>query len=275
MTIDAHQHFWQYHPQKHEWIDDSMAVIQKDFLPEDLQPILKANAVDGCVAVQVDQTEAETDYLLSLADKNNFIKAIVGWIDLMADNITERLVHYKQYPLLKGFRHIVQGQPQGFMLQSNFQNGIEQLSNHGFRYDILIYPNQLKEALQMAEKNPDQLFVIDHLAKPYIKAGMIDDWKKDMEAIAQYENVYCKISGMVTEADYENWKPEELTPYLDAVTNAFGINRIMFGSDWPVCLVAASYAKVLEVVKDYYRSFSDSEQENIFGLNAMKFYQIK
>ena len=275
MTIDAHQPFWKYNAVNHAWIDDSMVAIRKDFLPEDLQPFLAVNGVDGCVLVQADQTEQETDFLISLAQNNKFIKAVVGWVGLMAENISEKLVYYKQSPVLKGFRHIVQGQPAGFMLQPAFLNGISKLKDLEFTYDILIYPNQLSEALQLVKANPNQLFVIDHLAKPYIKKGLIDDWKKDMEAIAQFENVYCKLSGMVTEADYINWKPAEFTPYLDVVTNTFGTKRIMFGSDWPVCLVAASYAKVLAIVKEYYQSFSTEEQENIFGLNAINFYQIK
>jgi L-fuconolactonase len=273
-TIDAHQHFWQYHPQRHGWIDDGMAMIRKDFLPDILQLLLAENAVDGCVAVQADQTVAETDYLLSLANENDFIKAVVGWIDLRADDVGEKLVQYKQYPLLKGFRHILQGLPSGYMLQPAFLNGIQQLGKLGFTYDILIYPNQLLEAAELVRQHPNQLFVIDHLAKPYIKLGLVDEWKKDMQAIAQFDNVYCKISGMVTEADVENWNPKDFLPYLDAVTNAFGTNRIMFGSDWPVCLVAASYKAVLGIVKDYYASFSPTEQESIFGLNAMQFYSI-
>lgn len=275
MTIDAHQHFWKYNAVNHAWIDDSMAVIRKDFLPDNLYPVLKENGVDGCVLVQVDQTDAETEYFISLANENGFIKAVVGWVDLMAANISEKLGYYKQSSVLKGFRHIVQGQPAGFMLQPAFLNGISKLKDLELTYDILISPNQLTEALQLVKANPYQLFVIDHLAKPYIKKGLIDNWKNDIEKIAQHDNVYCKVSGMVTEADYINWKPAEFTPYLDVVTNAFGTKRIMFGSDWPVCLVAASYAKMLAIVEEYYKSFSAQDQQNIFGLNAINFYKIK
>jgi L-fuconolactonase len=275
LTIDAHQHFWKYHPGTHAWIDDAMKAIRQNFMPNHLQPVLQENNVNGCVTVQVDQTEAETDFMMALANDNTFIKAVVGWVDLKAANILEKLAYYKQFAIVKGFRHIVQGQAAGFMLQDDFLHGIKALKEFGFTYDILIYPNQLLEAVELVKKNPNQLFVIDHLAKPYIKAGLIDDWKKDMNAIAQYENVYCKISGMVTEADYENWKPGELTPYLEVVTNAFGTDRIMYGSDWPVCLVAAPYKKTIEIVKDYFKSFSKEEQEKIFALNAIKFYKIK
>ncbi len=275
LTIDAHQHFWKYHPDRHAWIDDAMKVIRQNFMPEELQPILQENNIDGCVSVQADQTEAETDFLTALAKDNTFIKGIVGWVDLKAANIVDRLAHYNQFSIIKGFRHIMQGQAEGFMLQHDFLNGIRALKEFGYTYDILIYADQLQEAIELVKKNPDQLFVIDHLAKPTIKAGLIDNWRRDMQTIAKYENVYCKLSGMVTEADYENWKPDELTPYLEVVTNAFGTNKIMFGSDWPVCLVAASYKRTIDVVKDYFKTFSKEEQEKIFGQNAIRFYQLK
>lgn len=275
LTIDAHQHFWKYHPDLHAWIDDSMKVIRQDFMPGDLQPVLLENNINGCITVQAVQTETETSFLVACANENNFIKGVVGWVDLRAKNISDRLTYYKQFPIVKGFRHIVQGQPKGFILQDDFLNGIRSLCDFGFTYDLLVYPDQLLEAVELVQQNPNQLFVIDHLAKPYIKAGLIDEWKKDMQVIAQYENVYCKISGMVTEADYKNWKLEELTPYLEVVANAFGTGRIMYGSDWPVCLVAASYKRTIEIVKDYFKSFSQEEQEKIVGLNALKFYQVK
>ncbi|MES2776060.1 MAG: amidohydrolase family protein [Bacteroidota bacterium] len=272
--IDCHQHFWHYNAQKHDWIDDEMAVIRKDFLPQDLMPVLSANGIDGCVAVQADQTEAETDFLLQLAKENSFIKGIVGWVDLRADNITERLAHYAQFSAIKGFRHVLQGEEPGFMLQPAFLNGIASLHEFGFTYDILIFPKHLKAAIELVKQFPEQRFVIDHIAKPYIKAGLIDEWKEDMTAIAQYPNVHCKISGTITEADYHLWKPEDFTPYLDTVVAAFGTSRIMFGSDWPVCLVAADYGKMLGIVQQYFSSFSPAEQEALFGENATRFYSL-
>jgi len=273
-NIDSHQHFWQYHPVQHDWINDEMAIIRKDFLPSDLRTVLQENNMDGCVAVQADQTETETDFLVGLTKENDFIKGIVGWVNLRADEIRERLVHYKQFDSIKGFRHILQGEEPSFMLQADFMRGIAALKEFGFTYDILVFPKHLTAATALVKKNPDQLFVIDHIAKPDIKNGQIDKWKKDIQTIAQFENLYCKISGMVTEADYRYWKKEDFIPYIDLVVESFGTNRIMFGSDWPVCNVAAAYPQVLDIVRTYFSSFTRNEQDLFFGGNAVKFYKL-
>ncbi len=274
MIIDAHQHFWHYHPVQHEWIDDTMAVIRKDFLPADLRHVLQENNIDGCIAVQADQSETETNFLIDLANENNFIKGVVGWVDVRAENIAERLAYYKQLNIVKGFRHVLQGEEPSFMLQPAFLRGIAALKDFNFTYDILIFPKHLPAAIELVQQNPNQQFVIDHIAKPYIKAGLIDEWKTDIQAIAQFENVHCKISGMVTEADYYSWKLADFTPYLDAVVKAFGTKRIMFGSDWPVCLVAASYQQMLHIVQQYFSTFSLTEQQDFFGNNAASFYHV-
>ncbi len=274
VTIDAHQHFWHYQPEKHSWIDDTMAVIRKDFLPGDLVPVLAANNIDGCIAVQADQTEAETDFLMELSGKHTCIKGVVGWTDLRAENISARLAHYRQFNIVKGFRHVLQGEAPEFMLQPNFIRGIAALKEFDYTYDILIFPQHLDAAWQLVQQYPYQPFVIDHIAKPYIKAGLIDEWKKGMALLAQQQNVYCKVSGMVTEADHQHWQPADFTPYLDAVVNAFGTKRLLYGSDWPVCLVAASYKNMLQVVQQYFASFSLTEQQDIFGNNASRFYSL-
>lgn len=274
MRIDSHQHFWKYDPVAHSWINEEMSVIRKDFLPADLSPLLQQNHIDGCIAVQADQTEKETDFLIELGAQHSFIKGVVGWVDLRAENIRERLDHYQQYAVVKGFRHILQGEEPSFMLQPDFVRGIAALQEFGFTYDILIFPKHLSAALELVKQFPEQPFVIDHIAKPFIKDGLIDEWKKGMKALAQFSNVYCKISGMVTEADWKNWEKEDFTPYLDAVAESFGVNRLMYGSDWPVCLVAASYEKTVGIVQDYYSSFTASEQELIMGGNAARFYRL-
>ena len=273
--IDAHHHFWLYDPARHEWITDEMSAIRKDFLPKDFEPILKQNGISGSVLVQVDQTETENDFQLKLAEENNFIKGVVGWVDLQADNIEERLEFYKQYKKMKGFRHILQGEAdRALMLKPAFMNGIRKLKKFGYTYDILIYTDQLKYTKEFVAAFPDQLFVIDHLAKPNIKEQKIDEWKKDIEAVAQHENVYCKISGMVTEADWHNWKKEDFKPYLDVVVKAFGTDRIMYGSDYPVYLVAATYEQMKSIVDGYFSSFSKDEQEKFFGKNVINFYKL-
>ncbi len=273
-AIDAHQHFWQYEPQKHSWINDEMAVIRNDFMPTDLFPELVANKVEGCVAVQADQTEAETTFLCNLAKQHPFIRGVVGWTDLRADTISEQLEEYATEPIVKGFRHVLQGEAPEFMLQPSFLDGIAQLDSFGFTYDILIFPQHLEAALTLVKTFPNQPFVIDHIAKPFIKTGEISNWQKGIERIAQHENVHCKISGMVTETDYHNWKPADFTPYLDVVVNAFGTNRLMYGSDWPVCKVAATYEQVIGIAKHYFSTFSVAEQTAIFRDNAVRFYNL-
>jgi L-fuconolactonase len=276
MRIDAHQHFWKYDPVRDGWITEEMPVIKRDFLPGDLQPLLEENSFDGCVAVQADQSEIETNFLLALAKENNFIKGVVGWIDLCNENSSETLSYYRQFNLLKGFRHILQGEKdRAFMLRPAFMNGIGALKEFNFTYDILIFPDQLQYIPGWVRNFPGQKFVIDHIAKPYIKDKEINDWRKDITAVARHENVYCKISGMVTEADWKNWRQEDLTPYLDVVVESFGMDRIMYGSDWPVCLLAGSYNNVLNVVTNYFSSFTENEKQKIFGRNAIEFYNLK
>ncbi|QEC69382.1 amidohydrolase family protein [Panacibacter ginsenosidivorans] len=273
--IDAHQHFWLFDKDRHAWINDAMHVIQKDFMPADLQPILQQNNIDGCVLVQVDQTEEENIFQLNNAVQFDFIKGVVGWVDLQADNIEERLRYYQQFNKMKGFRHILQGEEdRALMVKPAFKHGISLLNKYNYAYDILIFPDQLKYAYELVKAFPDQRFVIDHIAKPYIKDKKIDEWKKDISLFNNCANVYCKISGMVTEADWKQWKKEDFAPYLDAVVETFDTDRIMFGSDWPVCLVAASYEKMLGLVQNYFAFFSKDEQDAFFGGNAIQFYNL-
>lgn len=275
LKIDSHQHFWKYDPVRDSWIDESMKVIQKDFFPEDLEPILKDNGIDGCVVVQSDQSEKENHFQITNADNHDFIKGIVGWVNLSAPNIQERLEYFSQFKKLRGFRHVLQGEPQrDFMLRPDFLNGISLLNKYNFTYDILVFPDQLKFVKQFVAKFPEHRFVIDHIAKPYIKDSILNDWQEDMSAIAEHKNVFCKISGMVTEAKWDNWLKTDFDPYMDVVVNAFGTDRVMFGSDWPVCLVAAKYNEVLDIVKDYFSGYSDTEREKVFGGNAIKFYSL-
>ncbi len=274
-VIDAHQHFWKFDPIRDNWINDDMKSIQKDFLPADLEIVLNENGIEGSVVVQSDQSEKENEFQLKNAAEYNFIKGVVGWVDLQAPGIEEKLVYYKQFKKLKGFRHVLQGESQrDLMLQPRFRKGISLLRKYGFTYDILIFPDQLVYAKELVREFPDQLFVLDHIAKPPIKNKKIDEWKKDILALGAHENVYCKISGMVTEADWKNWTSDDFIPYIDVVVNAFGTKRIMFGSDWPVTLVAASYSKMKKIVDDYFSFFSKNEQKNFYGKTAIKFYNL-
>lgn len=275
ICIDAHQHFWYYNPIKHDWINDDMAIIQKDFLPKDLLEVYAKNGIDGCIAVQADQAEGETEFLLTLAEEYDFIKAVVGWVDLCAPNIEERLTYFSHFPKLKGFRHIVQAEPDPqFMLQQSFQHGISCLQQYNFTYDILIFPTQLEAALQLVKNFPQQKFVIDHIAKPYIKKGELTGWEKYMRDLGKCNNVWCKISGMVTEADWDKWVYTDFVPYLDVVFEAFSNDRIMFGSDWPVCLIGGNYQKVKGIIEKYMHNLSSEIQGKIWGSNTLDFYNI-
>lgn len=274
MRIDSHQHYWQYDPIRNSWIDDSMKILRRDFLPEHLKPILDRNNVQGSVAVQAGQSEDETKFLLDLASKNDFIKGVVGWIDLRAENIEERLEVFSSNKKLVGMRHIVQSEPDDFMLGREFQHGISKLEKFGLTYDILVFPTQLKASVELVQKFPEQAFVLDHIAKPYIKDGKIDQWANDIHMLAQFPNVNCKISGMVTEADLNHWKKEDFFKYLDVVFNLFGSDRIMYGSDWPVCLLAAQYEQQLEILESYIDAFSSEKKAKIMGKNAIRFYKL-
>lgn len=273
MIIDAHQHFWQFNPVRDAWITEDMQPIRQDFMPQDLRPVLAANGVDGCVAVQADQSETETDFLLQFQD--DFIKGVVGWVDLRADNLEARLEHYKQFPRLKGFRHIVQGEPdKRFLLRPDFMKGVGALQHYDLTYDILIYPHQLPAAAEFVKAFPDHRLVIDHIAKPYIAKQSIEGWEGYMREIASYPQVYCKLSGMVTEADHRHWKAADFRPYLDIVLETFGPERLMYGSDWPVCLLAADYGRVKEIVEDFIAPLSVRERALIMGGNAVEFYKL-
>lgn len=275
MVIDAHQHFWKYRQDTHTWITEEMTAIRKDFLPKDLAPIYDKYHIDGCVAVQVDQTEEENKFFLSLAMTHSFIKGIVGWVDFRSANIEERLNFYALMPAMKGFRHIVQGEPdKRFLLGDFFCRGISLLKNFGFTYDILVYEHQLDQVEEFVRRFPDQPFVIDHIAKPRIKDHAIDEWKKRMTSIARHENVCVKLSGMVTEANWSKWTYNDLEPYMQVVLEAFGARRLLYGSDWPVCLVAAEYGKQFEVVNQFIQTLSTHEKQLILGENATRFYHL-
>ncbi len=275
MIIDSHQHFWKYEAVKHSWIDEDMKVIRRDFLPEDLAKVYQQNNIDGCVAVQADQTLEETDFLLNLASKNDFIKGIVGWLDIRGNDIEAVLETYSKQEKLKGLRHVVQGEfDHNFLLRPNFLRGIAALEKYNYTYDILVFPHQLGSVLEFVKRFPNQKFVIDHIAKPYIKDGFFDGWANQMKEIAKQKNVFCKVSGMITEADYQTWTEAQLQKYMEVVFNAFGTERIMFGSDWPVCLVAGNYKQVKEIVTHFISKFSKTEQDAIMGENAIKFYNL-
>ena len=273
--IDSHQHFWQYSSDTHGWINDKMDALKRGFLPPDLQPLLAENEIAGCVAVQANQTEQETTFLLSLADQYDFIKGVVGWVDLQDYNIKHHLERWANHPKLVGIRHQVQDEPdEQFLLRPEFLRGVKALRKFDLTYDLLITEQQLPTALSFAAYLPDVKIVLDHLAKPHIAQHKLSPWQENIQSLAQYPNVYCKLSGMVTEADWQQWSYEDLAPYLDVVVDAFGTNRLMFGSDWPVCKLAGTYAEVISVINRYFDSFSKEEQAKIFGTNAIDFYQL-
>jgi L-fuconolactonase len=275
MHIDAHQHFWRYSPTGYEWIDDSMTALRRDFLPEHLKPELESNGFHGSVVVQTRQTLDETHWLLELAEWASWILGVVGWVDLRSPDVRSQLKILAQNPKLVGVRHIVQSEPDDrFLLQSDFLRGISVLEEFDLAYDILIYTQHLPVAAEFVERFPRQRFVLDHLAKPPIKSGHIDSWAHGIARLAAFPNVFCKLSGLVTEADWQHWEPEQIVPFLDVAFESFGPDRLMVGSDWPVCLVAAPYAKTVGVVKNYVLQKKPDCQERVLGGNAQRFWRL-
>jgi L-fuconolactonase len=275
VRIDAHQHFWHYSPQEYGWIGPDMAVLKQDRLPEDLAPLLAASGIDGTVAVQARQSLAETQWLLDLADQHSWIKGVVGWVDLRCPDLPAQLERFSAHPRFRGVRHVVQDEPDDrFMLGDDFQRGIGQLAEFGLTYDILIFARHLSAAYELVARFPEQPFVLDHIAKPLIVDGVLEPWATYIRRLAAFPNVWCKVSGMVTEADWHGWQPVDFRPYLDVVFEAFGPSRIMFGSDWPVCTLAGSYAQVVGLVQVYVEQLSVDEHAAVWGETARQFYGL-
>jgi L-fuconolactonase len=275
MHIDAHQHFWIYDRREYSWIDETMASIRRDFPPAELKPQLENNGFQGSVLVQVRQTLEETRWLLELAEKNPFILGVVGWVDLRSPRLHAELESFSGMPKLVGIRHLVQSEPDDFLLRPEFLRGISTLEEFDLAYDILIYTQHLPMAAEFVRRFPRQRFVLDHLAKPPIKNKAVDLWARGMRELASFPNLYAKVSGLVTEADWNGWKPEDIRPYLDVAFECFGPNRLMIGSDWPVCTLAASYTRVVNLVKEYLSRYPPTEREAVLGGNAAKFWRLK
>jgi L-fuconolactonase len=273
--IDAHQHFWIFNQREYGWIEEAMASLRRDFPPAELKPQMEASGFHGSVLVQVRQTLEETRWLLELADGNPFILGVVGWVDLRSPRVREQLQSFTGNPKLVGIRHIVQSEPGGFLQQSDFLRGISMLEEFDLAYDLLIYAKHLPAAAEFVSRFPRQRFVLDHLAKPPIKSGELDAWARGIRELSSFPNVYAKVSGLVTEADWQAWKPEDIRPYLDVAFECFGPHRLMAGSDWPVCTVAASYSRVVNLLKDYLHARAKDEREAVLGGNAVKFWRLK
>lgn len=274
-VIDTHVHFWKYDPVRDAWIGDNMKVLQQDYLPPTLQGTLSRNGVDGCVAVQADQSEVETLFLKELAITYPFVKGVVGWVDLKADNIEERLQYFKQFDIVKGFRHVVQSEPDGFLADTKFQNGIAQLAAYNYTYDVLIYHHQLPQAIDFVQAFPEQPFVVDHAAKPDIAKKELKEWEKNIRLLAQHPGLHCKLSGLFTEARWKEWSAADFYPYLDVLFEAFGTDRLMFGSDWPVMLLSGIYVQWKSLLEKYMEAYSEQDRAKVFGLNAIQFYNLQ
>jgi L-fuconolactonase len=276
MRIDAHQHFWKYSPAEYGWINDKLSVLKRDFMPGDLQHLLDQNSFSGSIAVQARQSLEETRFLLDLASRNDFIKGVVGWVDLCSTNLRKQLEELDGQKRLVGVRHVVQDEPDDeFMMRPEFRRGIAQLAKFGLVYDLLLFPRHLPVAVKLVREFPEQSFVLDHIAKPSIADGLLDPWRRDIKELANCSNVTCKLSGMVTEAVWKDWKPRDFEPYLDVVINAFGTGRLMIGSDWPVCTLSSDYSATIGLVLDYANQLSASEREGILGGNCARIYEIE
>ncbi|MDE2949998.1 MAG: amidohydrolase family protein [Chloroflexota bacterium] len=275
MGIDSHQHFWLYEAAEYPWIDDDKGALKRDYMPADLVPLLAANGIDGTVAVQARQNLRETEFLLELADKNDFIRGVVGWVDLRARDIAAQLERVAPHPRLVGLRHIVHDEiDDRFMLGGGFLDGLALLNQYKLTYDLLLYPQHLRVAIDVVKRFPDQPFALDHISKPFIKDGIMEPWASEIRELATYENVWCKVSGMVTEAAWKTWTQEDYAPYLDVVFDCFGIDRLMFGSDWPVCTLSGSYGEVVGIVRDYIGGLSEVDKDKVMGANARTFYGL-
>lgn len=275
MRIDAHQHVWRYSPAAYPWIGEGMHALRRDFLPEDLKPLLDAAGFDGSIAVQARQDLDETEWLLLLADQHPFIRGVVGWLDLCAEDAEVQLTDLAAHPKLRGVRHIVQDEPDdAFMLRPDFQRGIAALAAHDLTYDLLVYARQLPAAAELAQRLPGQRFVLDHIGKPPIRSGDVLGWAKGIAALSRHHNVWCKLSGMVTEADWERWSAGDIRPYLDVIFQWFPPERLMIASDWPVCTLAAPYDRTVALVTDYIASLSERDRDAILGDNAARCYGL-
>jgi L-fuconolactonase len=274
-VIDAHHHLWRYSATEYDWINDSMAALRRDFLPEDLIAELANASVDGAVTVQARQSLEETRWLLELAQNCKAIRGVVGWAPTAASDFEASLHVFAADPKLVGLRHVVQAEGKGFLDGTGFNHGVRAMEKFGLVYDLLIVERQLEEAISFVDRHPKQTFVLDHIAKPKIASGEIEPWRTQIKELSHRSNVSCKLSGLVTEDAWSSWSIESLRPYLDVVVEAFGADRLMAGSDWPVCLVASSYVRWWQVLRDYFADFSDGERADIFGATAMRIYNLK
>lgn len=276
MRIDAHQHFWTYDPRQYGWIDDSMQALRRDFGPDDLRPELERASFAGSIAVQACHSLEETRWLLRLASRSPFILGVVGWVDLCSEDLRDQLREFSQNSKFLGVRHVVQSEPDDrFLLKPEFLRGIRGLEEFHLTYDILIYPRHLKVAREFVERFPGQRFVIDHMAKPPIKSGALEPWATDFRCLGEFPNVFSKVSGLVTEADWHRWKPDDLEPYLDVAFESFGPERLMIGSDWPVCTVAASYSEVLGTIVEFIDKYAGQASEAVLGGTAARFWRLR
>jgi L-fuconolactonase len=274
-TIDAHHHLWRYTPAEYGWIDEEMSVLRRDFLAKDVLVEMAAAGIDGTVAVQARQTLEETRWLLDLADDTDAIRGVVGWAPIAGEEFPGCMEEFDGREKLKGLRHVVQGEnDEHYILREDFNSGIRTMLGSGLVYEILIYERHLEDAIFFVDEHPEQVFVLDHLAKPLIAGGVMEPWASRMRELGQRENVWCKVSGMVTEAKWNDWSLETLRPYLDVAVEAFGPARLMAGSDWPVCLVASGYAQWWGVLREYFSGFSEAERVAVFGGTAVEVYQL-
>lgn len=274
-AIDSHVHFWHYDKKRYNWITNKMKELHQDYLPKQLELTLKRNSIKGVVAVQADQTEVETLFLIELSKTHSFIKGVVGWVDLADINIHKRLQYFSQFPIIKGWRHFIQTEGEDFLSNASFQNGISALEPYGYTFDLLIQSSQLKSTINFVQKFPGQKFVVNHFAKPNVKEKQLDDWKVLINEIAQLPNVTCKLSGLFTETHWKKWSASEFYPFLDVVFECFGTNRLMYGSDWPVMLLSGMYVQWKSLLEKYMEHFSKEDVHKVFGENARHFYNIE
>jgi L-fuconolactonase len=275
LTIDAHHHLWKYNDRDYVWMSGKMTALRRDFLIPELEQVMRESGVEGTIAVQARQTTEETEWLLDLATRHPFILGVVGWVPLVDPDAGSYLERFVQQPKLKAVRHVLHDEPDdSYMLRDDFNRGVSLLRNFGLAYDILIFERNLPQTLTFVDRHPGQIFVVDHIAKPRIREGLVSPWRERMMELAKRENVYCKVSGMATEADWNTWTDDGLRPYFDVVLSAFGTKRLMFGSDWPVLTLAGGYGKWMSTFRSFIAELSPDEQESICRSSAIAAYGL-
>lgn len=275
MKVDAHIHFWQYEKEQHAWITREMKALRHDHLPEHIQTSLRRNGIDACIAVESSASELDTHFLVELARTHTMIQGVVGWVDLLAENLEERLAYFSQYPIIKGWRYRLEDREDGFLKDPRLRKGLSLLQANNYRFDLFVGHRQLKETIGLVSDFPEIVFILDHAGKPDIRNRDLQSWSALIRELAQSQNLYCKLSGLLTLAQWKDWSAAEFYPYLDVLFKHFGTQRLLFGSDWPILTLSGIYVQWISLLEKYMENLSTEEREAVMGGNAEREYGLR